>query len=287
MTEPTSYFADVNGLRLHYLSWQGGGERGPIVLSHATGFLARLWEPIAVRLADAGYVVHAADARGHGDSEVPEVTWEHYDWHRFADDLRGFLDHLRLRDVPFVGHSMGAGVALFVAGHHPEYFSRIAAIEPILMPGGFVPDEDRRDQMAESARRRRAVFGSREEAFQQYRNRPTFERWPDDTLWLYVNEGTVVREDGQVELKCLGAVEGEVFASSGTLETWDVLPDISVPVLIMRGEQTEPFVGMIAEQAAGRIPGARLLTVPELGHLLPMEHPELAADEVLTFLDEP
>jgi pimeloyl-ACP methyl ester carboxylesterase len=45
----------------------------PAVLLHATGFLARLWEPIAVTLA-ARYRVYAYDARGHGDSDKPAVT---------------------------------------------------------------------------------------------------------------------------------------------------------------------------------------------------------------------
>ncbi|MEO7665455.1 MAG: alpha/beta hydrolase, partial [Dehalococcoidia bacterium] len=106
--QPTSHFADVNGLRLHYLRWGDGSQ--PILLSHATGFFAALWQPIAEQLADAGYTVYAYDARGHGDSGKPEAIWENYDWHRFAEDLQALLDHLGFRDIPLVGHSMGAGV---------------------------------------------------------------------------------------------------------------------------------------------------------------------------------
>jgi pimeloyl-ACP methyl ester carboxylesterase len=93
----------------------GPGEdasRGPVVLCHATGFLARLWSPIAERLAEAGFEVYAPDARGHGDSDKPEPSasgGHNYDWRRMADDLRGFMDTLGLRGVPVVGHSMGGG----------------------------------------------------------------------------------------------------------------------------------------------------------------------------------
>jgi pimeloyl-ACP methyl ester carboxylesterase len=283
--QPESAFIDLpTGIRTHYLTWNTGAERGPIVLSHATGFLARLWEPVALRLADAGYTVIAADARGHGDSDKPEPTPDNYDWHRFAEDLVAFLDALGLRGVPFVGHSMGAGVGLFVAGHDPGRFSRIVAIEPIVPPSAIPPDAAGPRDMAEGARRRRMVFESADEAFEQYRARSLFQRWPDETLRLYIDEGTFHREDGQVQVKCAGETEAEIFTKSGSLRTWDVLPQVSVPVLVMAGEHSDGFTATVARGVAGRVPDGRLVTVPDAGHLVPMERPDVVADEVLAFL---
>ncbi len=287
MNEPTSHLADVNGLRLHYLRW--GRDGAPVLLNHATGFLAVLWGPVAERLAAAGYTAYACDARGHGDSDKPEATWVNYDWHRFAEDLRAFVEQLGFRDIPLIGHSMGAGVGLFLAGHNPGLFSRIVAIEPIVVPGGAQMDESHRERMASGARRRRMVFGSHEEMIEQYRSRPTFKRWTDEALRIYAEGGTFKREDGQVELKCSGAVEGEVFASSSTLNTWDALPDIEAPVLVVRGEHTEPFLGMVAQQVSDRVQSGRLLTIPDAGHLVPMERPDVVAGEIIAFLasDDP
>jgi pimeloyl-ACP methyl ester carboxylesterase len=282
MTEPTSHFTDLGGLRVHHLRW--GGDGPPILLNHATGFLAALWQPVAERLAAAGYAVYAADARGHGDSDKPDARWENYDWHRFAEDMQAFVEHLGFRGLPLVGHSMGAGVGLYVAGHNPGLFSRIVAIEPIVVPPAFQADEARREQMAAGARKRRMVFASREELVEQYRKRHTFERWTDEALRLYAESGTFQREDGQVQLKCSGDVEGEVFASSSTLPIWDVLPGIEAPVFVIRGERTEPFLGMVAQQVSERVQHGRLLTVPDAAHLVPMERPDLIADEVLAFL---
>ena len=280
---PASTFVEANGLRLHCLRW-GQDSGTPVVLLHPTGFIAALWTPVAERLADAGYGVYAFDARGHGDSDKPPVSHENYDWHRFADDLRGFLDALGLHGVPFVGHSMGAGVGLFVAGSHAEFFSRIVAIEPIIMPGGMHMDEARRESMANSARKRRAVFGSVDEMIEQYSKRPTFERWPEAMLRLYAEHGTRRREDGQVELKCSGEIEGEVFANSASLPTWDVLPNVKAPTLVVRGEHTEGFLSMVAEGVSSRIPGARLETIADAGHLVPFERPDAVAECVLAFL---
>ncbi len=284
--QPESAFVEVNGLRLHYLTWRGDDtSRGPIVLNHATGFLARLWQPIAERLAEAGFEVCAYDARGHGDSDKPEATERNYHWQNLADDLRAFLADRGLAGVPFVGHSSGAAAGLFVEGHHPGTFSRIAVFEPIVMPGGFHPDEKRRSEMSAGARKRRMVFESPEALIEQYRQRPTFKLWRDDLLRLYAEEGAFRLEDGTIELKCPGAIEGKIFANSGSLDIWSVLRDITVPALVMRGEGTEGFLNMVCEGVTGRMPNARLVTIPDAGHLAPMERPDAVADELLAFLD--
>jgi pimeloyl-ACP methyl ester carboxylesterase len=291
MNGPESGFVEANGLRLHYLAW-GEADARPIVLNHATGFLAWLWEPVARPLAAAGYRVLAYDARGHGDSEKPAPTAENYDWQRCVDDLCGFLDALGLRGVPFVGHSFGGATGLYLAGTRPEYLSRLVAIEPIVMPGGFAPDETRRDEMAAGARRRRHVFASEEAMIKQYRSRPTFAKWTDEALRLYVEHGTFQHGDPstapggtEIELKCSGEIEGALFANSGSLPVWDVLPKIDVPVLVMRGETTEGFLSTVAEAVAGRVPHGTLETIPDAGHLAPMERPEAVAEALLRVVD--
>ena len=173
---------------------------------------------------------------------------------------------------------------MYLAGTQPEYLSRVVAIEPIVMPGGFVPDEDRRETMAAAARKRRHVFGSAEEMIAQYRSRSTFAKWRHDVLQLYVEHGTNRREDGSLELKCSGEIEGALFANSGSLGVWGVLPKIEVPVLVMRGETTEGFLSMVVEQVASRVAGGRLETIEGAGHLAPMEVPNLVAERVLAFL---
>jgi pimeloyl-ACP methyl ester carboxylesterase len=280
-----SAFAEANGLRLHYLRWNGGGERGPVVLNHATGFLAALWQPIAERLAGAGYTPIAYDARGHGDSDKPEPTDANYHWKNFADDLEGVLAALGLRDVPFVGHSSGGAAGLYLAGTKPGLLSRVAVIEPIVMPGGFVPDETRRNDMAAGARRRRMSFASRNEMIDQYRSRATFQRWTDECLRLYADHGTFDTEDGGVRLKCPGEIEGTVFANSASLNIWDALPNIRVPVLVIAGQYTEGFLDMVAHGVAQRVPNGRFVQMPDAGHLAPMERPDAVAEEIIAFLD--
>jgi pimeloyl-ACP methyl ester carboxylesterase len=53
----------------------------------------------------------------------------------------------------------------------------------------------------------------------------------------------------------------------------------------MRGETTDGFLAMAAEAVAGRVPHGTLETIPDAGHLAPMERPEAVAAAVLRAVD--
>jgi pimeloyl-ACP methyl ester carboxylesterase len=299
-------FVEANEMGLHYFVWktarEGNAASPPLVLIHATGFLARLWQPVAERLAER-FDVYAFDMRGHGDSDKPEAgvrsqepgvrsqgrgdLEDSYHWRHLVDDLRGFLDALGLRGVSIVGHSSGGAAATYLAATRPEYVSRLALFEPIIFPEAFTAiPEERRNDMAEGARRRRMVWSNPEEIIATYRTRPTFERWRADILRLYAEEGTFRREDGHVELKCSGEIEAAFFDNSRSLDTWERLPDVRCPTLVMSGALTHGPFPALMDQVAARIPNARTVTIPAAGHLAPMERPEAVADVVLTFAEE-
>jgi pimeloyl-ACP methyl ester carboxylesterase len=291
MIEPVEGLVDAGGIRLQHLTWSAGSGRPPILLLHATGFLARLWQPVAETLASR-YTVHALDTRGHGDSDKPLPTQHSapgtrhpYDWHNFVDDLAAFMDSLGLRGIPIAGHSSGGTTAAHLAATHPGYASALVLIEPIIRPAGFTFNEGRPNDMSEAARRRRTVWSSRGEIVDAYRQRPAFAGWRQDVLALYAEHGAFQREDGQFELKCPAEVEAQVFDNSTSLDTWDLLPGIACPTLLMRGETTDPYLAMMLDGAARAIPGARTATVPAAGHLSPMEQPQAVAEIILEFLE--
>ncbi|HEU4758543.1 MAG TPA: alpha/beta hydrolase [Dehalococcoidia bacterium] len=279
---PDEGSVQANGLRLHYWEWGDPG-RPPAVLLHATGFLARLWEPVAEALSER-FHVYAYDSRGHGDSDKPPSG---YHWANFVDDLRGFLDALDLKRAVVVGHSGGGAAAAYVAATAPERIWHAVLIEPIIVPRQAEDDGvSRRNELADGARRRRMVWSSTDELLRSYRRRPAFAGWREDVLRLYAEHGTRPRPDGQVELKCPGDIEAQVFEHSASLDVGDVLPRIGCPTLVMRGEHTDPYLTVIADTAAGRIPRGRLVTIEDAGHLAPMERPEAVAEAILAFCRE-
>jgi pimeloyl-ACP methyl ester carboxylesterase len=281
--EPKDGFVEANGIRLHYMEW--GGDAPPLVLLHATGFLARLWEPIAVQMS-ARFHVFALDARGHGDSDKPAPAGG-YGWDGLAADLMGFLDALGLVGVPIVGHSSGAAGAIRLAAKRPEYVAAAVLIEPTVFPPMPVEGSDeRKEQLASGAARRRMVWDSREELIAAYRQRRAFAGWREDVLRLFAEHGTFRREDGRIELKCPGAIEAELYRNSLSPDTWDLLPHVRCPALVIRGEKTEPMLALVAEGVARRIPGARLTRIAGGSHFVPMERPDAIAAAALAFLEE-
>ena len=278
---PSEGFVQTNSVRLHYLEWGGSGP--PAVLLHATGFLARLFEPIAEELSGR-FHVYAYDARGHGDSDKPPTG---YSWDLFAADLRGFLDAMGLGRILAIGHSMGGASAGHLAATAPDLVSAAVFIEPIIFPAiGNDEGNERRRQLSSGAAKRRMVWPSREALIRSYRKRPTFANWRDDVLSLYAEHGTFARDDGRIELKCPGKIEAQIYENGPSQDTWGLLPDIRCPTLVIRGQHTDQPLAMAAHGVAQRVPGARLVTIDGAGHLAPMERPDAVAAEITAFLGE-
>lgn len=109
-------FANVNGIRMHYLEW--GNRRGvPLIWAHGSASTAYEIRAIAPRLAQSGYRVIAVDYRGHGLTRVADYDFSIY---HIADDLVALLDHLKIRAAVFGGVSKGGFVAAAVYDQHPK-----------------------------------------------------------------------------------------------------------------------------------------------------------------------
>jgi 3-oxoadipate enol-lactonase len=92
----------------------------PMVLLHALGDRASDWAPVTAAFAER-YHVYAPDLRGHGNTGWPGD----YSFQLMRDDVTGLLDHLGLRKVVLVGHSMGATVAYLVTIARPDLVARL------------------------------------------------------------------------------------------------------------------------------------------------------------------
>ena len=111
------------------------GEGPPCVLLHGITANARVWDPVAERLARRFHVV-AVDQRGHGLSDAPAEGYGPAD---FAADVRALVDALAAGPAVVVGHSLGARNALVTASRHPEVVAACVAIDfgPAIEPGVF------------------------------------------------------------------------------------------------------------------------------------------------------
>jgi pimeloyl-ACP methyl ester carboxylesterase len=127
MTGIQSRFAEVNGLKLHYLA-AGTGE--PIVLLHGYAQNSHMWRPLMTELAKANSVI-APDLRGFGQSDKPESG---YDKKTMAQDIHALVLSLGYKRVRIVGHDIGLMVAYAYAAQFPAEVDRVVLMDAFL-PG--------------------------------------------------------------------------------------------------------------------------------------------------------
>ena len=120
-------FANVNGVRLHYLI---AGKGDPVILLHGYAETSRMWRPLMAELAKTHTVV-APDLRGFGQSSKPISG---YDKKTMAQDVHALAGSLGYRRECIVGHDIGLMVAYAYAAQYPAEVDRIVLMDAFL-PG--------------------------------------------------------------------------------------------------------------------------------------------------------
>jgi pimeloyl-ACP methyl ester carboxylesterase len=127
MPAPQDKFAEVNGVRLHYLI---AGKGDPIVLLHGFAETSHMWLPLIAKLADKHTVI-APDLRGFGQSSAPP---DGYTKAAMAQDIHALVKSLDYDRIRLVGHDIGLMVAYAYAAQYPGEIDRIVLMEAFL-PG--------------------------------------------------------------------------------------------------------------------------------------------------------
>jgi len=109
-----SDFVTVNGVRLHYLDWGGSGEA--VVFLHGFPGSAHNFDEMAPKFTDK-FRVLALTRRGHGQSEKIETG---YETDNLVEDVRQFLDAMKIDRVNLIGFSAGGDELTRLSGPHPK-----------------------------------------------------------------------------------------------------------------------------------------------------------------------
>ncbi len=109
-----SDFVTANGVKLHYLDWGGKGET--VLFISGVGDGARYFDEMARQLTD-NFRVLALTRRGYGQSEKPETG---YDVQTLTEDVRKFLDVMKVDKVNLIAHSAGGNELLQFASYYPN-----------------------------------------------------------------------------------------------------------------------------------------------------------------------
>ena len=253
-----------------------GGIGPPVLFAHATGFCGESLAPMAAALTDAH--CWALDFRAHGRSSRPadgNLAWE-----GVGADVLAAIDHLGL-DRPFgVGHSMGGAGLILAELARPGALCGIWAFEPIVIPPAFAVDDNNGNFLAESAARRRPGFASIDAARANFASKPPMATFDPRALEGYLSGGFEPADDGSVTLRCTPEDESSFYRMGARHGAWDRLGVLDLSTWVVQGSVDVAGPATFAPLIAERIPGARLVAHPELGHFGPFEQPELLAAEV-------
>lgn len=118
-------YAQIGGVRLHYAQ-KGSGEQ-LVILLHGFPECWYSWRHQLMSLGEH-FTVVAPDMRGYNLSDKPKRV-EDYRVDALVDDVTGLIRHFGRDEAAVIGHDWGAGVAWAVALKHPEYVSRLAALQ--------------------------------------------------------------------------------------------------------------------------------------------------------------
>jgi pimeloyl-ACP methyl ester carboxylesterase len=195
-----------------------------------------------------------------------------------ADDRHvvGVLDRLGWRSAVLVGHSMGGHNAIASAAWYPERARALVIVDS--RPA--IPAE-RLAWMRERGERPPRRHASLEAAVAAFRLVP-----PDTSacpaLLAHLARESVAWRDGTVGAR----FDPAGYAARKPVDAWPLLPRITTPTLVLRGERSPILPRPMAERLRAEIPDARLVEIAEAYHHLILDRPEAFVRALREFLDD-
>lgn len=254
---------EVGDIRMHY---ELAGSGPTAVLVPGLSLDSRVWAPVAGALSPA-LTCLMPDPRGAGLSDVPRGP---YDITRMAGDLFGLLMILGVDAALVVGHSMGGYLALQLALDSPEIVRGLVLVST-------------------SATGRRSLLGMSDEARRALlrTSGPVEEIVRDNVLASVGTRFLELHQDrveAFIEQRLDRPPRGRgVQAQREAADAFDArdrLWEVRCPCTVIHGTGDRLIPVERGRELAAGIEGARLVELPEIGHLPQLEAPETLAVEI-------
>ena len=245
----------------------GAGQR-PLLIVHGFTGAKEDFTPWLDRLADLGWHAVAPDLRGHGASSKPPAE-SSYSFDLLADDVLALADALGWDTFVLLGHSMGGMIAQFIARRAA---ARLAGL--ILMDTTHGPLVTLDPALVDGA-----VSIVRVQGIDALADIVADQEGP---LTTPAHQRLVREQPGYAEFndRKLRATSPGLYAAmapafltaADRLDSLRQLPG-TLPVLVLVGEQDQPFLAP-SERMAAAVGGGSLALIPDAGHCPQFENPD-------------
>jgi pimeloyl-ACP methyl ester carboxylesterase len=267
MTFRSCYLA-CEGREIHYADW--GAPSSPAVIAwHGLARTGRDMDDIAAELASR-YRVICPDTIGRGLSQWSPAPEKEYCLDFYGRTAVSLLDQLGLREVLWLGTSMGGALGIrLAAGALKGRIRRLvlndigprlgeAAVERIRSYAGSPPQFDRVGELEQYFRTVYKPYG-----------------WLSDAQWRRLAESSMRRTaEGKVTPHYDPKMVLQFTHHPHDYDQWEAWDAIDVPVLCLRGESSDLLLPEVAEEMRTRGPRAQVVTIPGCGHAPALNVPD-------------
>lgn len=249
------------------IAYRRQGSGPALVLLHGGLADSRQWSEQLEGLSDE-FTVVAWDAPGCGESTDPP---EHFSLSDYADCLADFIKELGLQKPHILGLSFGGGLAIEFYNRYPEIpRSLVLASAYAGWAGSLSPEE---------------VETRRKNGVQQSKMAPekVVEKWLP-TLFSDSVSIKAVEETANMMTDFHPVGMRAMLRAFAEADLRDLLPNISIPTLLLYGDEDQRSPLDVAEKLHSKIPTSTLVIMPGVGHVSNVEVPERFNQEVRSFL---
>jgi 3-oxoadipate enol-lactonase len=256
--------AKANGIDINY-EIEGNGPW--LTLSHSLACNLRMWDPQMPVLAKK-FKVLRYDTRGHGQSSAPagEYTLE-----QLADDVKGLLDALKIKQTHWAGLSMGGMIGQAFALKHPGVFqSMVLADTTSRRPPDAAKMWGERIQNAQQKGMDALVEG-------------TLGRWFTEP-YRNSHKDVMARIGNDIRTTPVAGFVGCCHAIA-RVDYLDRLKEIKCPALVMVGEHDHGTPPEAARAIHQNLKDSELKIIPSAAHLSNIEQAQVFNDAMMGFLN--
>jgi pimeloyl-ACP methyl ester carboxylesterase len=253
-----------DGVKLYY---EETGSGRPVVFVHEFAGDIRSYEP-QVRYFSRRYRCIVYNARGYPPSDVPE-DFERYSQQRACDDIRAVLDALKIAKAHIVGISMGGFAVLHFGFNYPERSDSL-----VVAGCGYGAEPGKRQQFHDETARTAAQIAAKgmPEVAKTYGAGPTRVQYANKDPRGYAEFMAQLSEHST--LGSANTMRGVQARRPSLYDLVNKMKALEVPTLVATGDEDDPCLepGLLMKR---HIPTAALVVLPNTGHALNLEEPDL------------
>jgi YD repeat-containing protein len=264
--------------------WDGRGH--PVLFLHGGGQTRRAWDQTARRVAAAGMRAITVDQRGHGESQW--VASGNYTFVHLAEDVVALVRQVAsmFHAAPsVVGASMGGLASLAAEARHGPLFESLVLVDitPRMDPQGVARIQGFMGERMEEG------FASLEEAADAIASYLPHRRRPRSLDGLRKN--LRFDPDGRYRWHWDPAfIKGANNVNAGARELMEELltslPRLHLPILLVRGMQSELVHEDYARELVELAPAASYVDVGGAGHMVAGDRNDVFCNAILNFLTD-